>query len=757
VPKGLADEPAIQIFAGAEGSMRTYSKSTMATLVLLVWAFCTLGYGRAHGLCLHKPAEEPTPENTVILANRTDARFSQDYSVLLRSLRLEWVIADSAAVPDSAKDKNLILLARVNAAYTGEMMRSMLTAEEIETIGAAGNESVALAKASPWAEGRSVYVCAGDDLLLMRNAAEEAVRGIIASSPPASAWIRTRFDAPLDEPVRETVDRLRYAWDDAELPLADLRVDVGAKPRRRISAEQAVEDVERLFYLFSHGYSGYAFFDQQGEWAQAKARILEEINTRRTWSTEDLSRLLYEQLGFITDCHLTIGDHQYADHLDFWYDTHLELTPRIDGYEVDVEDKRYDVVSVNRQDPERFVFPSLNAQGAPVYRLGTLSKTEPEPLLLLASRDGEQRELEIALQRSDFDHFSDDIFREDNLGGIPVLRVRGFGDVAQDELQRFVKTARDHEDEPVIVVDLRGNGGGNEKWPVQWIQGLTGRRAESVFIVSELHSKTTMAGRANMFAYYYDLYPDIDAFRQDAEWTTNTAQAYEDGMRQPGWTGPRYPQMPLIPNDTTLVIVMNGLVASAGEGFVMRASQAENVVLVGENSRGALTFGNISYHLLPHSRLRVTLPINFNLYLDMAFREGKGISPDLWVPAADAVNYAVAALRAGTITTQRPLSPTTLEQRFVPEGPWARFWQETISRWLVIAALTVAGFVWAYFLRKKPRIVAGFGALWFILGGVWMLMERPIGLGFLLAGGVCLLWGGVNLLPARKAPTDAAA
>jgi hypothetical protein len=734
--------------------MRTNSRSSMTTLVLLVWAFSTLGHGRAHGLYLQKPAEELTPENTVILANQTDARFTRDYSVLLKSLRLEWVIADSAVVPDSAKDNNLILVARGNAAYTGEIMRRLLTAEELETIGATGNEQVVLAKASPWAEHRRVYICTGDGLLLTRNAAEEAIRGIMASSPPASAWIRTRFDAPLDERVREAVDRLRYAWDDAELPLADLRMDVRAKPRRRISAEQAAQDVERLFYLFSHGYSGYAFFNQAGEFAQAKARILEEISSQRTWSTEDLSQLLYERLAFITDCHLRIGDQQYAGHVDFWYDTQLELTPGMDGYEVEVEGKRYDVVSVNRQDPEAHLFPSLNAQGEPVYRLGTLSEAQPEPLLLVTARDGEQRQFEAALQRSDFDHFSDDVFREDTLGGIPVLRVRGFGDVAQDELRRFVETARVHKDEPVIVVDVRGNGGGNEKWPVQWIQGLTGRRAESVFIVSELHSKTTMAGRANMFAYYYDLYPDVDAFRQDAEWTAFAAQAYEGGTRRPGWTAPSYPQVPLIPNDTTVIIVMNGLVASAGEGLIMRASQAENVVLVGENSMGALTFGNISYHLLPHSRLKVTLPINLNLYLDLGSREGKGISPDLWVPAADAVNYAVAAVRAGTITTQQPLSPTTLEQRFVPEDPWTRFWQETISRWLVIAALTVAGSAWAYFLRKKPWIVAGFGALWFIMGGAWMLMERPVGLGFLLAGGLCLLWGGGNLLRARKVPVD---
>jgi len=343
--------------------MRTNPKSLMATIVLLVWAFSFLGYGRAHSVCLQKPSEELTSENTVILANQTDARFTQDYSVLLESLRLEWAIVDSAAVPDSVKDKNLILLGRVNGVYTGEIMRSMLTAKELEMIGAAGDGHVVLVKASPWAEGKSVYICTGDDLLLTRNAAEEAIRGIMASSPPASAWIRTRFDAPLDESVRETVDRLRYAWDDAELPLADLRMDVGANPRRRISAQQAAEDVERLFYLFAHGYSGYAFFDQQGEWARAKARILAEVSSRPTWSSPDLSRLLYEQLGFITDCHLKIGDYQYAGHIDFWYDTHLELTPGIDGHQVQVEGIRYDVVSVNRQDPESFVSPLTQRTG----------------------------------------------------------------------------------------------------------------------------------------------------------------------------------------------------------------------------------------------------------------------------------------------------------------------------------------------------------------------------------------------------------
>jgi len=182
----------------------------------------------------------------------------------------------------------------------------------------------------------------------------------------------------------------------------------------------------------------------------------------------------------------------------------------------------------------------------------------------------------------------------------------------------------------------------------------------------------------------------------------------------------------------------------------MRASQAENVVLVGENSMGCLTFGNGGAHQLPHSRLMVELPINFGLYLDMKFREEKGLTPDLWVPAADAVNYAVAAVRSGTITTHQPLSPTTLQHAFVPEDPWAR-------DQLVIALFTTAGSVWAYFFRKKPRIVAVNGSVWLVFGSIWMVMkpEKPVGFGFLLSGVVCLVWGAINLLKARQAPLEA--
>ncbi|HEY71124.1 MAG TPA: hypothetical protein G4O08_11130 [Anaerolineae bacterium] len=693
-----------------------------------------------------------TPENTIIVGNEMDARFSRDFSVLLKRLRLEWILLESTDIPASIQDKNWIVLGHPDAEYSGDLIRELLTAEEIETLLAATDHHVNLEIGNPWMEDRSIIICSGPNSILRRNAAEDAVRAIIADAPPASDWLRSTYEAELDFSLESHVTQLQYAWDDDELPLEDLSIDMEVSSPRSITSRQAAEDVSRLFYIFSHGYAGYAFFNQNGAFEQAEANILEALSSRASWSTDAFSALLHEHLSFVTDCHMRIGDHRFFEHSDFWYDTQFELTSENSGYRFSMDGTTYTLVSINGADPQAHLFPSLNLQGDPIYRLGTLSSTEPVPLLLVAEGNDGDRQWEIPLQRSDFDYYSESIFDEDRIGGIPVLRVRGFGDADPDDLNQFVETGSRYRDEPVVVVDLRGNGGGNERWPVAWIQRLTGARAESVFAVSELESATSMVGRANAFAYWLDQVPDSDLFQSEFDRYTRMAGYFENGMSQPRWTGPVYPEFSLIPNDTTIVVVTNELVASAGEGMVTRISRVENVVIVGENTMGALTFGNVSTHKLPHSGLMVWLSINFNFFLDQQFREQVGLSPDLWIPAADAVNYAVAAVRRGTITTVKPLSQETLNAEFVPESEWGRIKNTVARSGLVILIFFAGSLVWSYFIRKKPRIILAVGVVWLVLGGAWFLTrsDKTLGISFLGAALTMLIWGICSLWLARK-------
>jgi hypothetical protein len=278
-----------------------------------------------------------------------------------------------------------------------------------------------------------------------------------------------------------------------------------------------------------------------------------------------------------------------------------------------------------------------------------------------------------------------------------------------------------------------------------------------VFAFSELESKTSMIGRLNAFSYY--LKRGVTTYNDEVEKFTRIVNAFESGIRQPSWTGPQYPKLPLIPNDTTVIVITNGLVASAGEGLVMRISQLENVMVVGENTKGCLTFGNGSAYKLPHSGMMVWMPINFGLFPDQVFREEVGLTPDLWIPAADAVNYTVAALRRGTITTTQPVRQTTLEHTFTRENQWTKLIPRDIQSWLVIGLFSFGTMILAYFNRRNMPILLGLGLAWSCVG--WYIARQrhklTLGYGFLSGGIIYLTWGLCSLwIKYRSSKTTAA-
>lgn len=85
--------------------------------------------------CIPASAEDGlTPENTVILSNETDESFCRDFSSLLKRLRPEWVILDSEEVPESVRDRNLIIIGELDAEYTGTIINEFLTQEEADYI-----------------------------------------------------------------------------------------------------------------------------------------------------------------------------------------------------------------------------------------------------------------------------------------------------------------------------------------------------------------------------------------------------------------------------------------------------------------------------------------------------------------------------------------------------------------------------------------------------------------------------------------------
>jgi len=559
--------------------------------------------------------------------------------------------------------------------------------------------------------------------------------------------------------VEQALERYRYTWQDAELPVDDLLLSEKGRHPTEISTEAAIADVERLFYLFSHGYSGYGFFDDGDNWQQAKHEIVEELGTSPRWPVRDMPSLFARHLEFIRDCHLTIGDHHFADHMDWWYDKDIEARKDPDGYRVNVHGTLRKLTAINGEDPAHFIYPSLNAAGEATYRIGCLAKDKPADLTLDIIGSSGPEKLAIALERSNFDHFGWRRFKREEIGGVPVVRVRSFSDRYWKQLEHFVETAPSLKDTPVVIVDVRGNHGGNERWPIEWIQGMTGSRAESLFIFSELRSRTAMVGRANAMNHWLSITPDSDFLKKQAKYHRELVGELRDGRELDAWTDTRFPDTAGIPNRTTIVVITNGLVASAGEGFVMRVSRLENVVTVGENTRGALTFGNVSLHRLPNSGLEVWMPINFGLFPDLKFREEVGLEPDYWVPAGDALNAAVAAIRNGTIATEIPLTDEMQQQEFIPEDV-----HHVRRKIHIVGAFLLIGFVWVVITWRKRGHFAVPGCIWITIGAIWMVLGPArgkallgeLGAGFLALGVLFLAGSVANRLSKRKRRTGRA-
>jgi len=563
------------------------------------------------------------------------------------------------------------------------------------------------------------------------------VDGLVELAPSASeaasgGWGNRTFSRVPPEEVEDAVSRLQYVPVEEEIPFEELEMEPDPRMPPFVSAEEAAEDVERLFYLLKNGYSGYAYFSNVGSFDEAEAGILRELERQPVWNGEELSRLIHEHLGFLRDRHLKIGGQEYGGHEDFWYDTGFELMEDRGDYTFTSDGTEYTVVSINGESPDGYLFPSLNVDGDAAFRMGVLSYSSPQPLELRALSGQEVREWRVKLSRSQPRYSG--IFEEKEVGGVPVVRIRSFGDHPREYIDSFLASASRYRGEPCLIVDIRGNGGGNEAWPKQWVIRFTGRGPDRLQVFTELISETAMIGRSNSYALALHNVPELEeqGYRAKVEEFRGYAESIEEEDITPYWWPYAVPGLQDIPNNTTLIVLMDANVYSSGEGFISYLHQVENVVLVGENSGGAVTYGQMSHHRLPNSKMLVGLPTSLNVFVDLEYREEKGFLPDLWVPAGEALNYAVAAVRRGTIDTSQSYREEISGAAFIPEEPAMR---DKVFVLLPILTAVIYGVFPVYFNRKRR-------AYFFILCGIaiialgYFLLSREPPLGY-----VCVLLG----------------
>jgi len=599
-------------------------------------------------------------DDTVIVTNADDFVFLNDFSHFLDMLKCQWHVLESPQLPNSLHDMNIIIVSQQDSEKTWELVKSIISTEELE-----GEPSI-IEKTSPWNPEKTLILCIGGEKVQMKRAVEDLFYSIF-EKVQSSQWLEDPYVSYSFSEIRTYLSEIMYDPGNDELSKDLMIMDMGAIRPPSISSEAAREDVNYLFSVLEHGYSGYGYFSPADKWGTAKDNILAALELQSEWGAAELSELIHENLDFVQDCHMSIGDCGCCNKKTFLFDDELEVWHSEGYFHFELEGSVYTINSIDDSPPEGFMFPSLNEDGHPIYRIGSLSTEGSLSLSLVASNDDGAVTVDLDLRGSAF--YGRETFSEDRVGGIPVIRIRSFGDTHQDELNEFLNTAQKYGDEPYLIIDIRDNHGGNTTWPKNWVMRYSGSMPSGVLTWSELTSKTSMVGRYNYTRYVLENYSgmDEDFYNTKLNEYDSSSDSFESTSKMPYWDSLYIPQISKISNDATIIVVMDKGVASAGEGFISYLKQMENVVFIGENTLGALTFGQISYHQLPNSKIDLVVPISLNIFVDKMFREEMGFQPDIWVPSPDALNYAVAAARNGIIGTALEVPNDYFDVEFSPE------------------------------------------------------------------------------------------
>ena len=435
------------------------------------------------------------------------------------------------------------------------------------------------------------------------------------------------------------------------------------RPPRFVSQEEAADDVRFLFDMFKYGYCMYQAFGGDQVFGRARESVLAGLpliaRADGSVRVKALRDLVLENIGYIQDGHASFANAKlyrrsnwfHSERFGFqkdesgWYTTThfsrwLGLIPRYrDG------DRQY-LVSVDGLPPEESLALSLGESGELVYNFSLLRKEFTRRIRVKAVfRDASGlAEQEIVLRRHTSEIAPDiDIefrpkaaaYRTMTRNGIPVVVHQSSipsSASAETLLASFIANAAALRGNPAVVLDVRHHEGGQLEYPLRWTQAFMGTEFSQDERYATLETRTSFRLYRFFAESYYAGNPARLAeskrfFAEKIAWL----DANESPESAWAFRGQADTQPGLLPNRTPLFVLMDSRTGSAGEGFMYLLRQFENVVFVGENTKGLMVSASPAWGSLPHSRLPFVLTVDISLKDAREGLEGIGYKPDIWV------------------------------------------------------------------------------------------------------------------------------
>lgn len=384
-----------------------------------------------------------------------------------------------------------------------------------------------------------------------------------------------------------------------------------------ITKEQAAEDLAELIYLINNRYCGKEYWENQGiNFDLCYKEITDYISSRNEIYISDFCRKIH----FSFDKGIVDNHFSFASPLTGRLGFSKQYSAYFTDFVVEKKENIFRVIKSNDNTVkigsvirgENCFYKTLSPKNREYFLVGCRSFDTVKSIRL--NIDDKLRNISVhrcrAIEKSEQ---LDVCMQFKTKNSVNIYRsnccdyVNGI-----DEKTDFIALGKKHRNDKVLVLDYLSNQGGYNRITREFIQGLND------YVHCEEHCAKLIS----------PVTENKDCFR---EWIIEEAQPYNTKMGK---------------FDGTLIMLINGDTASSGETAVLYAKSIKRFILIGENSMGCNTFGNVASYSLKNSKIIARIPNVINLCGNLNdCIEGKGFTPDFWVDSTDVQNDVLSWIK----------------------------------------------------------------------------------------------------------------
>ena len=373
-------------------------------------------------------------------------------------------------------------------------------------------------------------------------------------------------------------------------------------PEADLTLEDLLDDVDTFFLLLQTTYGPYYYFGGDDVFLPIRDAVKEKLAAAVTsdpWNREDalflcekLEGILYKHLfPVLVDGHFVIGRYAprgtFAKYMYYVPDLYLD--------------------SMEGAENPDYLKPTIGPDGRICYWYAALSHDGSD---LPDTLDGNSLKWQQALRASSGGDAL--AFSESEWEGIPVLTSRSMSargesaDADEQALQRLAGCGGEYAGSPLLIFDVRGNGGGRDQYIMGWFQDWAG---------TSNPTRGAFAHRYSQLSCRVIYYP------------AEHMGTWGESCRRGTWAERSGP----------VFVLQDKGVASSGETAVSFFRMAADTLFVGGPTLGCDLVPNNLTLYLPHSGLSCYFGTGLSFCETDENRDGVGFLPDLWVDPTEAL------------------------------------------------------------------------------------------------------------------------